>query len=168
MAADWLRRRQAANYPDLPVVYCGLANMPAVQAACSGLDYVIWSASYGMPGTPSYGQPHIDDGAGATQYADPAAGSGGHYDLSLCQDDWLQGDEMALPDIDPALVQQFSLAGPKDYVGLVSNYQGVCATYAQQVADLQSQLASRPDCSPIQARLDALKAAVTTALQEVS
>jgi hypothetical protein len=87
MAPDWIRRQQARGLA-VPTVYCNLSTWPAVRQACAGLTFDPWIAEYGIPGTPSYGRPHLLPDMAATQYADPAAGSGGHYDLSLCADHW--------------------------------------------------------------------------------
>lgn len=81
----WIRMRQAAGLAK-PTIYCNESTMPAVQRACAGLDYWLWIANYGVPGTSGYGKPKMIPGAAVVQYADPAAGSGGHYDLSTIYD----------------------------------------------------------------------------------
>ncbi len=56
----------------------------AAAAAARGLsssDWTVWAAEWN-------GIPHIVPGTYATQYADPAYGSGGHYDVSLVADNW--------------------------------------------------------------------------------
>ena len=58
-----------------------MAAVPAVQAACHGLEYDLWIAHY-------TGKPHLEPGSCATQWADPDNGSGGNYDVSLCQPWW--------------------------------------------------------------------------------
>lgn len=71
----WIKRRQKAGVA-VPVIYCSLADMPAVQAFCAGLVFGIWCADW-------TGQAHIPDGAVACQYA--ALGS---IDVSLCAPGW--------------------------------------------------------------------------------
>jgi hypothetical protein len=74
----WIRMRQAAGLAK-PCIYCNLSTMMAVQAACAGLNYSLWIAHY-------TGRPHSIPGAAAVQYADPAMGAGGHYDVSNITD----------------------------------------------------------------------------------
>lgn len=113
MAPDWIRRQQARGLA-VPSIYCNDSTWPAVQAACAGLSYDLWIAEYGRPGTPSYGRPHLAPGSAATQYADPAAGSGGHFDLSLCEDWWPRGVEMLDPN-DPVVVDLRNKLGDLQY-----------------------------------------------------
>src|SRR5947209_2784972 len=79
-APGWIRARQAAGLA-VPTIYCSRSVLPTVRAVCDGLRYDVWTADY-------TGVPHLGDGSAATQYADPAFGSGGHYDVSLCADWW--------------------------------------------------------------------------------
>ena len=90
-AASWIQ-----SYPG-NIVYCNLSTAPAVvqamkNAGMAGLpgestQFYLWIADW-------TGVPHIPDVPGATvvacQYADPATGSGGHYDLSLLTPTFLQ------------------------------------------------------------------------------
>lgn len=78
-AAAWIQ-----NYPG-NIVYCSVSALPAVQAAMGNLQYSVWTAHW-------TGQAHLCDAACgvpagvkvlATQFADPATNSGGHFDLSL-------------------------------------------------------------------------------------
>jgi hypothetical protein len=92
------------------------------------------------------------------QYAGTSVDVTNGLDLDVARDDYLStlgGDDMALSPIDDATIAKFTLSGPQDYVGLVANLNGVCDTYAAQVADLQAQL-------------DALKAKVAQAVAELS
>lgn len=84
----WVKMRQAAGLA-VPCLYCNLSTQDAVVRACAeqrlvlGRDYTLWIAHY-------TGQPHALDGASAVQYADPAMGAGGHYDVSNITDPaWL-------------------------------------------------------------------------------
>ncbi|MGH8359060.1 MAG: hypothetical protein ACRESF_16345 [Pseudomonas sp.] len=76
---DWVVKRLAAGI--IPTIYCDLSNIDAVRAACSGLTFDWWAAHY-------TGVPHLEPGSVATQWADPAAGSGSDYDISLCAPGW--------------------------------------------------------------------------------
>ncbi len=74
-AAAWIRARGGHR----STIYTFLDNLPAVRDACKGLVYDVWVADW-------TGQPHAIDGAVAVQYADPAHGSGGDFDLSVVTD----------------------------------------------------------------------------------
>jgi hypothetical protein len=74
-APGWIKACQAHGTV-VPTIYCSQSAMPRIMSLCAGLHYQIWSAHY-------TGKPAIDAGAVATQYADPNAGSGGHWDVSL-------------------------------------------------------------------------------------
>lgn len=78
-AAGWIQMRLNAGHP-FPVIYCSESNVATIQSLCAGLTYGIWSAHY-------TGTPYITPGCVATQYSN-AAQSAGHYDLSLCIDEW--------------------------------------------------------------------------------
>lgn len=75
-AADWIRSRAGHK----STVYCSLDTAPKVREACQGLAYDLWVADW-------TGQPHEIGGAVAVQYADPAHGSGGDWDLTCVTDD---------------------------------------------------------------------------------
>ncbi len=82
---DWIKKRQAAGLAR-PTIYCSLAAMPEVQAACHGLDYDLWIAHW-------TGIPHLVDGSVATQYA-----ARGTYDLSWANDPgWSQTPPQRIP-----------------------------------------------------------------------
>ncbi|MFI6044229.1 hypothetical protein ACIA8C_21540 [Nocardia sp. NPDC051321] len=78
-APGWIRMRQAAGL-ERPTIYCNKSTWPAVQTACQGLTYASWIAEW-------TGAAHAIEGAVACQWADPAHGSPGHYDISLVTDD---------------------------------------------------------------------------------
>lgn len=87
--AQWAKAMIAAG--KTPALYFSRSQFGAVNAAmlAEGIDsshWTVWAADW-------TGQPHLLPGTYATQYADPAYGSGGHYDLSLVADYW--------PGIDP-------------------------------------------------------------------
>lgn len=80
--------------PKLPVLYCSVSAAHAVMVAMtsSSLLYKLWTAHY-------TGVAHLCSAACgygtfpeglvvATQWADPKAGSGGDYDVSLCIEGW--------------------------------------------------------------------------------
>lgn len=78
----YVLRRQAAGILQ-PFVYCGLATVGQVQAACAGLLYWLWIADW-------TGQPHPLNYAAAVQYADgKMLGTG--YDLSIVYSDRFPG-----------------------------------------------------------------------------
>lgn len=76
----WIRMRQASGLA-IPTIYCSASVVPDVQAACTGLTFDLWVAHY-------TGVEHLEPGSAATQWADPDAGSGGDWDISLCQSWW--------------------------------------------------------------------------------
>lgn len=83
-AADWIKRKIAAGQH--PTAYFSVSRWPALDAARKALgipdgSFSVWTADW-------TGKPHLTTNAAATQYADPAYGSGGHYDLSLLADYW--------------------------------------------------------------------------------
>lgn len=94
-APGWVRMRRAAGVD--PSVYCNTSTWPAVQAefARQGVAQPhYWVAHYGAG-------PNIPAGAIAVQYADPAAGSGGQWDISAVADFWPgidQGGNVTAPD----------------------------------------------------------------------
>lgn len=81
-AAIWIKERVATGHA--ATIYCSRSTMPAVQKACSGLNYVIWVADY-------TGQPHAIPGTVATQYENHAV-TGANYDISSVYDNaWHPG-----------------------------------------------------------------------------
>ena len=62
-----------------PVLYASEAALPALRAACSGLDYDLWGANW------SHGQTPVA-GCFATQYTDHGP-NGENYDMSIVSDD---------------------------------------------------------------------------------
>lgn len=64
----------------------GAVNAAMVAAGINPSQWTVWAADW-------TGSPHILPGTYATQWADPAYGSGGHFDVSLVTDYW--------PGIDP-------------------------------------------------------------------
>ena len=64
-----------------PTIYSNVATRPALDAACAGLLWNWFAADWPYPGQPA--NPHIVAGSVATQYASPACGSPGNYDISL-------------------------------------------------------------------------------------
>ena len=74
-AADWIRSRAGHK----STIYCSLDTAPKVREACQGLAYDLWVADW-------TGSPHEIGGAVAVQYADPAHGSGGNFDLTCVTD----------------------------------------------------------------------------------
>lgn len=75
----WVRLCQRAGIP-VPTVYVQLDRWTQARAACVGLTVDWWVAYW-------TGRAQLVEGSVATQYADPIY-SGGHYDLSVCRDDW--------------------------------------------------------------------------------
>lgn len=75
-AAAWVRSRAG----HLATIYTSLAQVDAVREACKGLKYDLWVADW-------TGEPHEVPGAVAVQWADPAHGSGGDWDISSVWDD---------------------------------------------------------------------------------
>lgn len=82
-ARGWIIRRQASGLAR-PTIYCNLATIGAVRAACAGLTYDWWSAGYFS------GTPRLDQGAVATQYANQPL-TGIHADASFVSDGWYPG-----------------------------------------------------------------------------
>lgn len=88
-APAWVQRQRARG--STPCVYTSASNWQACRdafAAAAVPEPLWWIASYQSPNDPS-----IPAGAIAHQYASPAYGSGGHWDLSTVVDYW--------PGVDP-------------------------------------------------------------------
>lgn len=76
-ARQWVVSKQQAGHRGA-TLYCGRASLPAVRAACHGLDYYVWVADW-------TGEPHPVEGTVATQYKSTA-----HYDESeVYSQEWL-------------------------------------------------------------------------------
>lgn len=93
-AADWAGNRVLAG--KIPALYFSRSAYGAVHAAIAarGINdqqWTVWAADW-------TGIPHLLAGTYATQYADPAYGSGGHFDVSVVADYW--------PGIDPVPTTQ--------------------------------------------------------------
>lgn len=91
-APAWVTRQRERGA--VPCVYMSESAWPAVRAAFVAArptvpDPLYWVAAYQLPNDRS-----IPAGAVAHQYASPAYGSGGHWDLSSVVDYW--------PGVDPA------------------------------------------------------------------
>lgn len=130
-APAWIRMRQSSGLA-IPTIYCGQSAIAAVRKACKGLTFDIWSAHY-------TGVPHLDDGCVATQYADPAMGSGGHYDLSQVIDEWPRG-RTQVPAIDYVPQEYRDKFGAQTPEDVYANLEGI-------IAELQRQLADRSDAA---------------------
>jgi hypothetical protein len=102
-APNWIRLRQRSGLKR-PTIYCSRSTVPAVQAACAGLEFDLWVAEW-------TGQPHLVPGSVATQYASPETGSGGHYDLSVTNGTWPSPRKEE--DTDPMPVETTSYFNPK-------------------------------------------------------
>lgn len=101
-APGWVQRRRAAGVD--PTVYCNLSLWPAVRRAFDTAQVPqphYWIAHYGAG-------PVIPPGAVAVQYADPAAGSGGNWDLSAVADYW--------PGVDQEGGHVLDLTNPTDAI----------------------------------------------------
>lgn len=149
----WIRMRQSAGV-SVPTIYCSISAVPAVQAACEGLTYALWIADYGDPALGTYGVPHLVPGSVATQYADQAAGSGGHYDLSLLSGGW---PEEMVPEVPQDYQDKFVLSGPYDWPGVVANLEGII-----------HQLQTQADTTALQAQLAAANATIAKVKADVS
>jgi hypothetical protein len=149
MGPAWVARQRARGA--FPTVYCNTSTWPAVQSALSaagfvnGTHYDWWAARY-------TGQPHLEPGSAATQYADP-----GPYDLSLCQDYWPRTGVPDLTNDEHNALMQLAAIAPlvrdiHDGMGsLVSIVPGQPQPLAFQIRDLLGAQ---------QGRLDALKTAL--------
>jgi hypothetical protein len=107
-APGWVQRRRAAGID--PSVYCNTGTWPAVQAAFASAGVAqphYWVAHYGAGSA-------IPAGAVAIQYADPAAGSGGQWDISAVADSWPgvdQGGPVTAPNTPDDVAAVGYLAG---------------------------------------------------------
>lgn len=104
-SVDWVLMRRAAGVT--PSLYCNRSTWPAVRAAFG----------YRLVAEPSYwiaaydGVRVIPSGAVAKQYADPAAGSGGDYDVSIVADYW-----PGIDAVEPAPVARWEDCDVKFYM----------------------------------------------------
>lgn len=137
-AVDWVLMRRATG-ADV-AIYTGLGNWPACQAAFQNAGVSPppwWIAHYDNV-------IQIPKGAIAKQYCDSSS-SGGHYDISIADDFWLEkitGGNVPLTDADATLVANKTLDMPIGRLGVTGTLAGKNTSLRQVVAWFDSAVQS--------------------------